>query len=397
MNGLIVSSLPPEDSPVEMVERKGLGHPDTICDALAEQLSRNLCRYYLDHFGEVLHHNVDKALLCGGSAAPAFGGGEVTAPIEIHLSGRATNRVGDESVPVEEIAIEGSRAWLRRSLHALDAKRHVRLHCGVRPGSQDLGVLFARGRMRVPLANDTSFGVGYAPLSKLERLVLGVERQLNGRDRAGDRPAWGEDIKVMGFRRGRAARMTIACALIGRHLRTLDDYLAEKEAIRRAVSEMASNAGFDDCTIDVNAADAEDGSSVYLTVTGTSAEAGDDGEVGRGNRVNGLITPGRPMSLEAAAGKNPVSHAGKIYNLLAHRVAERLVAEMPEVTAAECHLLSRIGHPVTDPALAHLRLRTRDGVPAESLAEQAGQGLAAELEDLPVLLDAIVSGEIDVF
>src|SRR5512134_3980837 len=107
MGGVVVSSLPSEDSPVEMVERKGLGHPDTICDALAEQLSRNLCRHYRDHFGEVLHHNVDKALLCGGSAVPAFGGGEVTAPIEIHLSGRATGRIGNEIVPVEEIAIEG--------------------------------------------------------------------------------------------------------------------------------------------------------------------------------------------------------------------------------------------------------------------------------------------------
>ncbi len=144
MQALVVSSLPREDAPVEMVERKGLGHPDTICDALAEQLSRNLCRHYRARFGEILHHNVDKALLCGGSASPAFGGGEVTAPIEIHLSGRATSRVGSERVNVEEIAIEGSRAWLRASLHALDAERHVRLHCGVRAGAQDHGARFAR-------------------------------------------------------------------------------------------------------------------------------------------------------------------------------------------------------------------------------------------------------------
>jgi len=395
MDGLVVSSLPLDDAPVEMVERKGLGHPDTICDALAEQLSRNLCRHYRDRFGEILHHNVDKALLCGGSAAPAFGGGEVTAPIEIHLSGRATSRVRDEIVPIEEIAIEGSRAWLRASLHALDVDRHVRLHCRIRPGSQDLSALFARGRQRVPLANDTSFGVGYAPLSPLERLVLEIERSMNGGERARAHPAWGEDIKVMGFRHGRVARITVACALVGRHLRALDDYLAQKDAIRRAVSDMAAKAGFDDCTIDVNAADAADGSSVYLTVTGTAAESGDDGEVGRGNRVNGLITPGRPMSLEAAAGKNPVSHAGKLYNVLARRAAERLVAELPEIEAAECYLLSRIGHPVTEPALAHLRLRTRGSLPVP--AARAGELLAAELERLPALVDAFVAGEVDVF
>jgi S-adenosylmethionine synthetase len=397
MNGLVVSPLPPEDAPVEMVERKGLGHPDTICDALAEQLSRSLCRHYRDRFGEILHHNVDKALLCAGSAAPAFGGGEITAPIQIHLSGRATSRVGNERVNVEEIAVEGSRAWLRSSLHALDADRHVRLHCSIRAGSQDLAALFARGRQRVPLANDTSFGVGHAPLSALERLVLDVERGLNARDRAREHPGWGEDIKVVGFRHGQAARITLACALIGQHLHALDDYYAEKATLRRAVLDLAARAGFDDCAVEVNAADAADGSSVYLTVTGTSAEAGDDGQVGRGNRVNGLITPGRPMSLEAAAGKNPVSHAGKIYNVLALRTAERLVAKMPEVTAAECYLLSQIGHPVDDPAFAHLRLRTRDGASVGALATRAGELLAAELECLPAVLQGFVAGEIDVF
>ena len=32
---------------IELVERKGLGHPDSICDALAEELSRSLSRYCL--------------------------------------------------------------------------------------------------------------------------------------------------------------------------------------------------------------------------------------------------------------------------------------------------------------------------------------------------------------
>ena len=89
MNAPIVSFLPRVVEPVEVVERKGLGHPDTIFDALAEALSRALCREYLQKCGIILHHNVDKALLCGGRAAPQFGGGVVLAPIEIHLAGRA--------------------------------------------------------------------------------------------------------------------------------------------------------------------------------------------------------------------------------------------------------------------------------------------------------------------
>ena len=55
---------------MESVERKGLDHPDTICDALTEQLSMALSRFYLERFGLILHHNVDKALLFAGASNP---------------------------------------------------------------------------------------------------------------------------------------------------------------------------------------------------------------------------------------------------------------------------------------------------------------------------------------
>jgi S-adenosylmethionine synthetase len=397
---LVVSALPQSNEPVEIVERKGIGHPDSICDALAETLSRNLCRHYIDRFGEILHHNVDKALLRGGSAAPRFGGGEVVAPAEIYLSGRAVARVGDVPIPVDEIAIEGSRAWLRAHLHALDAARHVRLHNLLRPGSQALGELFRRSSRQGTasvLANDTSVGAGYAPMSALELLVLRTETLLNGRPRASSHPAWGEDIKVMGVRRGAAVSLTIACAMIGRHLAHLDDYLAETTAIRRRIQDLAAERGFDDCRVRVNAADDPAAGSVYLTVTGTSAEAGDDGQVGRGNRVNGLITPYRPMSLEAAAGKNPVSHVGKIYNVLARQVAEAIVSSIPQVSAAQCYMVSEIGKPVATPAITHVRLAMRDGSPVSRLERTVGEIVGKELQGAAALVDRFVAGTIELF
>ncbi|MFC3165771.1 methionine adenosyltransferase [Ciceribacter thiooxidans] len=189
MLALTLSDLITGEGAIEIVERKGLGHPDTICDALAETLSRNLCRLYLQRFGHILHHNVDKALLCGGRSTPAFGGGAVDAPIVIYLAGRVTSQIGDDDIAIDEIATEGSRSWLRSNLHALDVDRHVQIRTLLRPGSQDLQALFSRDE-RTPLANDTSIGVGYAPLSALERLALAVERDINGRDRSQDHPAW---------------------------------------------------------------------------------------------------------------------------------------------------------------------------------------------------------------
>jgi S-adenosylmethionine synthetase len=398
VQSLIISALEVTDDVVEVVERKGLGHPDTICDALAETLSRNLCREYRDRFGTVLHHNVDKALLCGGRAAPAFGGGTVIEPINIYLAGRAITEVGSKVLPINEIAVEGSRAWMRANLHALDAERHVHIHELIRPGSQDLRELFSRHpRHGVALANDTSIGVAHAPLSSLERLVLAVEKPINGRDRNREHPAWGEDVKVMGIRYGTTVRLTVACAMIGRYLAHIDDYLAEKAAVAQMVQELSIEHGFPASEVRVNTADGPSANTIYLTVTGTSAEAGDDGQVGRGNRVNGLITPCRPMSLEAAAGKNPVTHVGKIYNVLAREIAEKLVVTVPEIAAAQCLIVGQIGIPITEPAMFQVRLATRDGMPVDRLRPRVTEIATDRLARASKLVDDFIAGTIEVF
>jgi S-adenosylmethionine synthetase len=395
---LIISAMETPDEPVEVVERKGLGHPDTICDAIAEEFSRSLSREYRRRFGHVLHHNVDKALLWGGRAAPAFGGGEVIAPINIYLAGRATSEFGAERIPIADIAVESSRGWLRANIHALDAERHVRINVLTQPVSQDLQMLFSRRQLSgVPLCNDTSVGVGHAPPSPVEQLVLALEKRVNGRDRRHERPAWGEDIKVMAIRGGGKLRLTIACAMIGRHLANIDDYLGEKAALQDLVRKLAAEHGFPVCDIDINNADEPAFGSIYLTVTGTSAEAGDDGQVGRGNRGNGLITPYQPMSIEAAAGKNPVTHVGKIYNVVARQIAAALVAELSEVIHARCLMASLIGAPVTIPSIVAVKLATRDGHPVSQLRERVEQITAERIARIPALVDDFVAGKIDLF
>lgn len=349
-------------APVEVVERKGLGHPDTVCDALVEELSRSLSRFYLERFGHILHHNVDKGLLFGGASEPAFGGGRVLAPMEIYLTGRATREFRGIRVPIEELAIESSRHWLKSHFHALDPERQVRIHCLVRPSSSELVDLFLRGQTSgKALANDTSCGVGYAPLDELETAVLAVERGLNAPDLKRESPEIGEDIKVMGLRIGERIDLTLACALVDRYIESLADHLAKRAHVAELAARLTRAATGRDCEVAINTADRDTPESLYLTVTGTSAEAGDDGEVGRGNRANGLITPYRPMSIEAVAGKNPVTHVGKLYNLLAADIAAEAVARAPGIEEACCTLVSRIGRPVSEPGIADLRVRLAPG------------------------------------
>lgn len=393
-----LASPGPAEEPFEMVERKGLGHPDTVCDALAEATSVALCRHYLGRFGQIFHHNVDKALLVGGAARPAFGGGEVLEPIEITIAGRATTAVRGEAVPVVEIAEAACRAWLAEHLRGLDVARHLRLAIRIRPSSSELVGLFERQRARgVALANDTSFGVGYAPLDALERAVLAATRRLNDPATRDRHPFIGEDVKVMGARSGEGFRLTVACALIGRHLADLPGYFAAKAEVARLAAAAAAEAGAEAAEVAVNTADGETADSVYLTVTGTSAEAGDDGQVGRGNRCNGLITPYRPMSLEAAAGKNPVSHVGKLYNLLAGRIAAAVVEALPEVREAECHLLSRIGQPIDEPQLLHLGLRLHPEAELAPLAPRIEAIARERLGGVGTLWQEVLAGRCPVW
>jgi S-adenosylmethionine synthetase len=130
----LIENLPdPAARTFELVERKGLGHPDTICDALAEAASRALCRWYLDRFGFILHHNLDKVLLVTGSARPAFGGGSIDTPIEIYLAGRASMAYRGVTVPIGEIVVEACRGWLTNHLRYLDIARDVRFHVRIHP------------------------------------------------------------------------------------------------------------------------------------------------------------------------------------------------------------------------------------------------------------------------
>ncbi len=385
----------PEDSRVEIVERKGLGHPDSICDALSEELSLALCRFYLERTGAILHHNVDKSLLSAGVSEPAFGGGRVVEPLRIFLAGRAALELEGIATPVAELAEQASRAWVGRHLRAVDFDRHLAVQILVRPGSGELVELFERREpARALLANDTSCGVGYAPLSELERMVLAVEQRLNAPEARDADPARGEDVKVMGVRRDDRVQLTVACAMIDGALRDLSDYAQAKQRAAELALEAARKSSGLRVSVEVNAADDPAAGSVYLTVTGTSAESGDDGQAGRGNRVNGLITPGRPMTIESVAGKNPVTHVGKLYNLTAGLAAERIVAALPQIRGAQCRLVSRIGQPIQEPQLVEVRLAGDDPQREPDLADAAEAIVREELERLPRLAEELVRGEL---
>jgi S-adenosylmethionine synthetase len=345
---------------VEIVERKGKGHPDFMCDSIMEAISVALCREYMKTFGAILHHNIDKGLLAAGTTVKTFGGGRIIKPIELTIGDRATFRALGKEIPVIDIAVDAARAWLKKALRFVDPEKHFTYRVVLAPGSEELTDIFARPG-KVMVANDTSAAVGYYPLSPTEKVVLELERYLNSTKFKATHPETGEDIKVMGLRKRSILYLTVAMPLIARYVHSEGDYFDRKERVQRDMTKfLRKYEGFRKIEVNLNTLD-ERGrglGGLYLTLLGTSAEDADSGQVGRGNRVNGLISMNRPMGTEAAAGKNPVSHVGKIYNVLAHEIARMVYEEVEGLKEVYILLLSRIGTPINNPQMASAQVLT---------------------------------------
>lgn len=385
-----------EDQPLEIVERKGLGHPDTICDSVMNQISVELSKEYINKFGVVLHHNVDKSLLAAGIAVPAFNGGKVLEPMRFVFGDRATFKVGDEEIPVDEIAARSASDWLKNNLRFVDPEEHVVYQSQIKPGSMALADIFDR-KGKFLGSNDTSAAVGYAPNTKTETIILDLENYLNSKSFKKSFPESGEDIKLMGLRKGGDLNITVAMAMVDRFIDSEDDYFKKQGEITDAIHGFVDDKfGFDKITIDINALDVRgrgtDG--LYLTVNGTSAEAGDSGQVGRGNNVAGVIPLNRPMSAEAAAGKNPVSHVGKIYNALCYRIATRVVENVTGVREIYVWLLSQIGKPINEPSVVSAQIISAKGVELNSINKQIDEVIANEFDHLAEFCDDLAQGKI---
>jgi len=385
---------PMDKQRTEIVERKGIGHPDSIADGLAESVSRSMCKMYLKHYDRILHHNTDETQIVGGQSAPKFGGGEVLEPVYILLVGRAVTEVDGERLPYRSTAVKAARDYLKANCQHLDIDMDTMIDCRIGKGSVDLRGVYETQKL---LANDTSFGVGFGPFSETERLTLETERFITGELKHKMKAA-GEDVKVMCCREGENIHMTVATAIVDRHVGDKDAYVSVINDLRQTLLDNAVKYTNREVTVDVNTADNYDEGIYYLTVTGLSMENGDDGSVGRGNRANGLITPYRPMSMEATAGKNPVTHVGKMYNVLANMIGNDVVEKLGG-DALECHvrILSQIGKPIDEPKACNLQVVLADGVPMSKVQNEAFGVADGWLENISKITQMFVDGKVGTF
>ncbi|MDY4581156.1 methionine adenosyltransferase [Candidatus Methanarcanum hacksteinii] len=398
-----ICEMPVPMRKIELVERKGIGHPDSVADALAEEVSKALCKMYKKEFGTVLHHNTDETQIAAGQASPKFGGGHIIDPSYILLVGRATTNITDvktkdiRCLPCKPTALAAARNYLKKTFPNLDVDSEVVLDARLGQGSDDLRGVYKSSKI---LANDTSFGVGYAPYSITDRLVLTTEEYINGKMKD-ILPETGQDVKVMASRVGNDITMTVACAMVDKYIDDLEHYKSAVEQMYDKVNQHALDIIGDEkinFKLDINTGDDYDKGVIYLTCTGLSQEMGDDGSVGRGNRCNGLITPYRPMSMEATSGKNPITHIGKIYNVMSKLIAEDVAKKVSPEVEVRVRILSQIGKPVSEPLNCNIQLVSATEDKKIGQWKQEAESIAYEwLDNVDKVTDLIINGKVRTF
>ncbi len=379
-----------EDIPVEIVERKGIGHPDTLCDGIAERVSVEYSRWCQQNLGTLLHHNFDKVQLVAGEVDVGYGKGQLLKPIRIQIAGRGTPVFQGQKVPMDDIAIQAAKQHVREYMRYLDPDRHIVVDSYAGRGAEELQYVVDH-----VTANDTSFGVSHWPRSGLEHAVYETAQYINY-ELLNKFPV-GEDVKVMGLRRDGELTLTVAMPLIATSVGDASAYQEIKRATEADILSYATELDGRKVTVAVNTADNVANGAVYLTMTGTSAEMGDDGSVGRGNRANGVIAPFRAASLEAACGKNPISHVGKVYNVLALLAAQDIVERVPTVRAVTVYVLSQIGAPLDQPLVATALVRPVGGEVTPSIQADVQAVLDEHLEQVGSIRDRMLNRELTLF
>ena len=403
-----------DDTLFEIVERKGVGHPDTLCDTISEKVSQAYAQYCLERYGIILRHMVDKIALSGGAAKVKFGGGEMQKPIRLYLNCRFTRAYQQEAIPYLEIVKSVVYRHFGEVLPLLDLDQWLTIvdntHFAPGPGvvyeadgstqnerqfffeiPQKEFAVFHDNSLR---SNDTSTAVAYSPLSATEKIVILIETTLNGKGFKKLHPYVGTDIKVMARRMKKRMDITVCIPFIAAHTPSKDFYFKKLKFLEGIIKQLVVfQFGQFDVSVSLNTRDNPNKSDYYLTLTGSAIESGDEGVVGRGNRYNGVIPFTRHMSMEACCGKNPVYHVGKLYTAISSLISEEIFQLIGLETYV--YLTSQMGRSLSDPWSACVEVCGREATSTEhQLIEEI---VECALFNANETTRKIVKGELNLF
>ncbi|QWI72983.1 S-adenosylmethionine synthetase (plasmid) [Bacillus mycoides] len=343
--------ITPDKLEYEVVERKGLGHPDTLTDGIAEAAEIEYCKYCLDKFGYIPHHNFDKVTIIGGNCIQKYGGGDFTDPIKVIFMGRGSKNFGDEKIPLEDIQIKAAKAYLSRVLPHLDveSKSTIEFHSitsshSTRPywfnprDKNDLPEYNGDG----PTANDTATMISYWPLTMSEKLALDIEGYFYKNDADGlPYPRFrefGGDIKVMVVRDGDVIVATVTVPQITTMTASADHYFLRENKLRDNLTKYVEYIYPNEkINLIINNQTLGNNPRPYLVTAGSCTDFGEEGAVGRGNKTHGIISSFRPNTMEAPHGKNSTYFVGKVLGYQTDVIAKQIY----DATGSPCQVILR--------------------------------------------------------
>jgi len=352
----------PSKQELEVVERKGVGHPDTLADGIAEKISVDYSRYCLEHFGVVLHHNVDKVCTMGGLIKiHDWGKAEMVEPFRILVNGRISPAFAGKRIPLKDIFKKSINTQLKKTLPHLDIDKWVKIIDESTSYSKNPRWFNPLSLDDLPestkaYANDTSTTVGYWPLTPAEELTLKMEGFFYEGDRNPKFDFIGHDIKVMTVRRKNHFDITLCVPFIVNLTPNYDFYKEHVDSITKSLRQLAKSylGKKYDVSVYVNnhyrsikKENIKKIDGYYCNVTGSALDYGEEGVVGRGNNRRGIIPSFRTYTMEATWGKNPVYHVGKVLGLVVDTLATKIA------TQYNCHAqvvaITRIADPLYEP------------------------------------------------
>ncbi|MDD2732079.1 MAG: methionine adenosyltransferase [Candidatus Pacebacteria bacterium] len=368
MNNLFFDSnlVSIEKRSFELVERKGIGHPDTLADGVAEAICLEYSNYCYNHFGAILHQMLDKIMFIGGKGEFAFNYGKMLEPWKLIINGKLTESFGNTQINYQDLATRVTKDYLRKVIPNLDVERWLNIIFYTSTSSKAPYWFHPRTLTDVPdasnpYANDTVTAVGYWPLSITERLTLLMERYFYHKN---DTPRFsfiGQDIKILSVRKKKNIDITICVPFFSAKTPNADVYFSRKRKIQNDLQNIANQflKGKYKVILSINTQDEminnpSRGIGFYFVVSGSALDSGEEGVVGRGNRSRGLISNVRPYSIEGIHGKNPVYHVGKVFNYIADLFAKKISEEF----RCECNVFisSRNGDDLNIPR--HIIIQT---------------------------------------
>ena len=339
----------PELSDYEIVERKGLGHPDSLADGIANLVSIEYSKYCLKNFGHVLHHNVDKVYIGGGMFLSDFGSAKMVEPISVVINGRMSDRFGKSLIDVKKIQRDAAKKYLSWVLPELDATKDVVITPNASQNMPNISHPYwyrPRGVEDLPeirelQANDTSVIASYSPLTMTERLVLAIEKYFWVFEGNSFRPKFkdlGQDIKVMGERYKTEINIILCVPVLAKAVFSEEQYYSKISAIEKKLTmyakEIVGGSGLK-VHLKVNPMIGPK-PKIYILGAGSCIEGGEEGLVGRGNDYRGIISMSRPHIMEAPFGKNPVYHSGRVLSCLTSNLADAITKKL----GAKCTVIA---------------------------------------------------------